>query len=161
MFYSQPSATQHSSRTRETCSCLTEVGQHFHFTQHNRLNNSLKIIQRHNNPKIFPKNPVTLHLTCSGQAQQKQHAAHGQQRLHFGCQGHSPHLPRLYILLRLKVRGHASGRGAQQLPPYQPLWVREQLPGPIRRAEQQREAGRNCQIMSEVSRELICATFNL
>lgn len=74
--------------------------------------------------KYFTQTSIALHLTCSRQSQQREQAAHRQQRLHFGSQGPSPHLPRLYIPLRLKVRGHAGGGDAQLLHPYQPLCVR-------------------------------------
>lgn len=112
------------TQTKYICSHPTAVNQYFYFTYHTCLNNSLKCLQRRENPKTFPPNPIALHHTCSRKGQQRQQAAHRQQRLHFGCRGPSPHLPRLYILLWLKVRGHASGGGAQQMHPCQPLCVR-------------------------------------
>ena len=46
--------------------------------------------------------------------------------------------PRLYILLRLKVRGHASGGGAQKLHPCRPLCVGAAA-GPRQECWEQRE----------------------
>lgn len=58
--------------------------------------------------KYFTQTSIALHLTCSRQSQQREQAAHRQQRLHFGCRGPSPHPPRLYI--------HRSGWRSEGMP---------------------------------------------
>lgn len=88
-----------------------------HLTQHSYKTNSLQWT-------YFPQALSDLLHTCSSQSQQTQQATHGQQRLHFNCQGSSLHRSLLYIPLQLKVRGHNSGGGTLQLHPYQPFCVR-------------------------------------
>lgn len=99
--------------------------------------------------KYFTQTSIALHLTCSRQSQQREQAAHRQQRLHFGCRGPSPHPPRLYIPLRLKVRGHAGGGDAQLLHPCQPLCVRAAAsPNHERwRAERSRKKMADCAVV--------------
>lgn len=89
-------------------------------------------------PEMFHPINRALVRTCSRQGQQRQQAAHGHQRPHFGCKGPSLLLPEIYIP-GLKVRGHDGGGGAQQLLRYQPLCVRAAVP--IRNVERRGKLG--------------------